>query len=126
MGLASVYSTHLHKALLVAYKLKTTRQIMQKITFLILTLLVWTISFAKKLETVCLDPKNSITNLYITIVPDGILIKAFMFLLVGFGTSLFVINLTMNKTPAILQSSTSGNKILFPQQHQHKKQTWVY
>lgn len=60
---------------------------MQKITFLILIVLVWTTSFGQKLETVYLDKKNSTSNRYIAVIPDTKPIKAFMFLLDGFGAS---------------------------------------
>lgn len=60
---------------------------MQKITFLILAVLVSTISFGQKLETVYLDPKDSTSNMYIAVIPDTKPIKAFMFLLDGFGAS---------------------------------------
>ena len=60
---------------------------MQKITFFILTVLVSTISLGQKLETVYLDPKDSTSNMYIAVIPDTKPIKAFMFLLDGFGAS---------------------------------------
>jgi hypothetical protein len=60
---------------------------MQKITFLILTAIVSTISFGQKLETVYLDSKDSTANMYIAVIPESRPIKAFMFLLDGFGAS---------------------------------------
>ena len=60
---------------------------MQKINLLILTVLISTISFGQKLETVYLDPKDSTSNMYIAVIPDTKPIKAFMFLLDGFGAS---------------------------------------
>ena len=60
---------------------------MQKIIFLILTVLISTISFGQKLETVYLDPKDSTTNMYIAVIPNAKPIKAFMFLLDGFGAA---------------------------------------
>ena len=60
---------------------------MQKITFFILTVLVSTISLGQKLETVYLDPKDSTSNMYIAVIPNTKPIKAFMFLLDGFGAS---------------------------------------
>ena len=60
---------------------------MQKTISLILTVLVSAISFGQKLETVYLDPKDSTSNMYIAVVPDTKSIKAFMFLLDGFGAS---------------------------------------
>ena len=60
---------------------------MQKIILLTLTVLVSTVSFGQKLETVYLDPKDSTSNMYIAVIPDAKPIKAFMFLLDGFGAS---------------------------------------
>jgi hypothetical protein len=45
------------------------------------------ISFGQKLETVYFNPKDSTANMYIAVIPEGIQIKAFMFLLDGFGAS---------------------------------------
>ena len=53
--------------------------------FLILTVFVTTISYGQKLETVYLDPKDSTTNMYLAVIPEGSPIKAFMFLMDGFG-----------------------------------------
>ena len=64
-----------------------TQQLMQKIIFFILAILISIISFAQKLETVYLDKKDSTSNMYIAVVPQGVPIKAFMFLLDGFGAS---------------------------------------
>ena len=58
---------------------------MQKIIFLILTVFISRISFGQKLETVYLDTKDSTLNMYIAVIPDTKPIKAFMFLLNGFG-----------------------------------------
>jgi hypothetical protein len=60
---------------------------MQKTISLILTVLVSTISLGQKLETVYLDPKDSTSNMYIAVIPDTKPIKAFMFLMDGFGAS---------------------------------------
>lgn len=60
---------------------------MKNVTFLILTVLVSTISFGQKLETVYLDSKDSAANMYIAVIPEGKPIKAFMFLLDGLGAS---------------------------------------
>ena len=60
---------------------------MKKITFLILAVLVWTTSFGQRLETVYLDPKDSTSNMFIAVIPNSKPIKAFMFLLDGFGAS---------------------------------------
>lgn len=60
---------------------------MQKIALTILISFVLTISFGQKLETVYLDSKDSTSNMYIAVVPSGKPIKAFMFLLDGFGAS---------------------------------------
>ena len=58
---------------------------MQKKIFLILTVFISRISFGQKLETVYLDTKDSTSNMYIAVIPDTKPIKAFMFLLNGFG-----------------------------------------
>ncbi len=50
-----------------------------------MAVLVSTISFGQKLETVYLNSKDSTTNMYIAVIPDGKPINAFMFLLDGFG-----------------------------------------
>ncbi len=60
---------------------------MQKLTFLILTVIISTVSFGQKLETVYFDPNDSTANMYIAVIPEGIPIRAFMFLLDGFGAS---------------------------------------
>src|ERR1700680_4956547 len=60
---------------------------MQKMTFLILTVFISTISVGQKLETVYFNPKDSTADMYIAVIPEGMPIKAFMFLLDGFGTS---------------------------------------
>ena len=60
---------------------------MRKILFLILIVFVSVISFGQKLETVYLDSKDSSSNMYIAVIPATKPIKAFMFLLDGFGAS---------------------------------------
>jgi hypothetical protein len=60
---------------------------MQKMPFLILTVFVSKISFGQKLETVYFNPKDSTANMFIAVMPEGKPIKAFMFLLDGFGAS---------------------------------------
>ncbi len=60
---------------------------MQKIIFVTLTIFISTISFGQKLETVYLSPNDSTANMYIAVIPEGIPVKAFMFLLDGFGAS---------------------------------------
>jgi hypothetical protein len=60
---------------------------MHKLISLILTFFISAISFGQKLETVYLDSKDSTANMYIAVVPDTKPIKAFMFLLDGFGAS---------------------------------------
>lgn len=66
---------------------KLKRNSMRKIAFLILTVFVSTISFGQKLETVYLNSKDSTANMYIAVIPEGRPIKAFMFLLDGFGAA---------------------------------------
>lgn len=58
---------------------------MQKITLLPFCFLIVSISFGQKLETTYLDPKDSTLNMYIAVVPEGVPVKAFMFLLPGLG-----------------------------------------
>ena len=60
---------------------------MQKINLLLMTVFISTVSFAQKLETVYLNSKDSTTDMYIAVIPEGKPIKAFMFLLDGFGAS---------------------------------------
>src|SRR5687768_7033111 len=60
---------------------------MHKTTLLILTLLLPTTSFGQKQETIYLNPKDSTANMYIAVIPENKPIKAFMFLLDGFGAS---------------------------------------
>lgn len=60
---------------------------MQKTILLILSIFVSAISFGQKLEKVYLDAKDSTANMYIAVIPEGMPIKAFMFLLDGFGAS---------------------------------------
>ena len=60
---------------------------MQKIIIQILIILIPAISSGQKMETVFLDSKDSTSNMYIAVIPDGRTIKAFMFLLDGFGAS---------------------------------------
>ena len=74
------------KKLDVACKLKR-HHTMQKIIFFIFTVFTSTISFGQKLETVYLNSKDSTANMYIAVIPDNKPIKAFMFLLDGFGAS---------------------------------------
>jgi hypothetical protein len=56
-------------------------------TFLILTVFISTISYGQKLETVYLDPNDSTANMYVAVIPESSPIKAFMFLLDGFGVT---------------------------------------
>lgn len=60
---------------------------MQKFLFVILTIVFWTTSFGQKLETVYLNSKDSTADMYIAVIPENKPIKAFMFLLDGFGAS---------------------------------------
>ena len=60
---------------------------MAKIFSLFLTVLVSAILYGQKLETTYLNLKDSSTNMYIAVIPEGTPIIAFMFLLDGFGAS---------------------------------------
>jgi hypothetical protein len=52
---------------------------MKKLSLFILTVVIWTTSFAQTLETVYLNPKDSSTNMFIAVKPDNVPAKAFMF-----------------------------------------------
>lgn len=56
-------------------------------TLLFLILIIANSSFAQKFEKVYLNATDSTTNMYIAVVPEGIPIKSFMFLMDGFGAS---------------------------------------
>jgi len=58
---------------------------MQKVILLPFCFFIVSSSFAQKLETTYMDPKDSSLNMYIAILPEGVLVKAFMFLLPGLG-----------------------------------------
>ncbi len=60
---------------------------MKKLTFLGILNLVTLFSLAQKMETVYLNPKDSSTDMYIAILPEKNPVKAFMFLMDGFGAS---------------------------------------
>jgi hypothetical protein len=60
---------------------------MRKIIFFTLSIFVSTISLGQKFETVYLNSNDSSSNMYIAVIPEGRPIKAFMFLLDGFGAS---------------------------------------
>lgn len=45
------------------------------------------ITFGQKVETVYLNPKDSSANMYIALIPENKPVKAFMFLMDGFGAS---------------------------------------
>ena len=58
----------------------------KNILFIFLTF-VSAASFAQRVQTVYLDPKDSTANMYIVVQPENGPVKAFMFLLDGFGGS---------------------------------------
>jgi hypothetical protein len=60
---------------------------MQKVICLLLTMFVSTLSPAQKSETIYLNAKDSTTNMYMAMVPQGRPVRAFMVLLDGFGAS---------------------------------------
>ena len=60
---------------------------MQKIVIIILSAFFSLGAFSQKLETVYLNSNDSSANMYIAVIPDKIPVKAFMFLLDGFGAS---------------------------------------
>lgn len=58
---------------------------MRSIPLFILVVFVSSNSFGQKLEAVYLDLKDSTANMYLAVVPENKPIKAFMFLMDGFG-----------------------------------------
>lgn len=58
---------------------------MNKITVLLLTVFISTVSFCQKIETVYLDRNDSAANMYVAVLPQNGPIKSFMLLLDGFG-----------------------------------------
>lgn len=62
-------------------------KMIKRAILLFLICLITTISFAQKLETVYLNKKDSTSNMYIAVIPEGNPIRSFMFLLDGFGAS---------------------------------------
>lgn len=58
---------------------------MQKLNFLVLAVLIWSVSFGQRIETVYLDAKDSTANMYVAVEPQNGQINSFMFLLDGFG-----------------------------------------
>ena len=55
--------------------------------FLVFTILITQLLFGQKIETIYLNSKDSSANMYIAVIPENRTIKAFMFLLDGFGAS---------------------------------------
>ena len=60
---------------------------MKKLLSLSIAIFIAQLLFAQKIETIYLDPKDSSANMYIAVIPENTPIKAFMFLLDGFGAS---------------------------------------
>ena len=60
---------------------------MKRLILFSLTILQFIISSAQKIETVYLNPKDSSSEMYIALIPDKEPVKAFMFLIDGFGAS---------------------------------------
>jgi hypothetical protein len=58
---------------------------MKKITGIALGVLISVVSVGQKLETTYLNPKDSTANMYLAVIPESKPIKAFLFLLDGFG-----------------------------------------
>lgn len=68
---------------------------MKKLLLFILTFGVLTASFGQTLETVYLNPKDSSSNMFIAVRPDGVPVKAFMFCIPGaFQTPQYVLQQT--------------------------------
>lgn len=60
---------------------------MFKFSLSIVAFFISAIGFGQKIETVYLDATDSSANLYIAVIPQGVQVKSFMFLLDGFGAS---------------------------------------
>lgn len=60
---------------------------MKKVFVLIFMIFLSTILFGQKVETVYLNSKDTIANMYIAVIPEGRPVNAFMFLLDGFGAA---------------------------------------
>jgi hypothetical protein len=60
---------------------------MRKKAFFTFFMLINLFSFAQKIETVYLNPKDSSSDMYIAVLPENTPVSAFMFLLDGFGAS---------------------------------------
>src|SRR3569833_1391595 len=58
---------------------------MKKITVIAFSILISVVSIGQKIETIYLDPHDSTSYMYLAVIPEGRPIKAFMFLLDGFG-----------------------------------------
>lgn len=58
---------------------------MKKITGVVFAILIAVVSVGQKLETTYLNPKDSTANMYMAVIPENKPIKAFLFLLDGFG-----------------------------------------
>jgi hypothetical protein len=68
---------------------------MKKLSFLILTIILWTTSFGQTLETVYLNPKDSSSNMFVAVMPENVPVKAFMFCIPGaFQTPQYVLQQT--------------------------------
>jgi len=62
-------------------------QFMKKIIGTVLSGLISVIALGQKLETTYLNPKDSTTDMYLAVIPEGRPVKAFLFLLDGFGVT---------------------------------------
>lgn len=60
---------------------------MKNMKLLLLTLFISIISYGQSIETVFLNEKDSISNMYVVFFPKGEVVKSFMVLLDGFGNS---------------------------------------
>nr|WP_068890893.1 alpha/beta hydrolase [Pedobacter panaciterrae] len=60
---------------------------MKRIKLLIVLILTANFSFAQKIEKIYLDANDTTNNMYIAVLPENMPVKAFIFLLDGFGAS---------------------------------------
>lgn len=84
---------------------------MNRLSILLFVVFYWTISFGQKIETVYLNPQDSTANMYVAVVPENIPVKAFMFLIPGFGDSPSVV---LKQTDLPLYAAKQGVLTIIP------------
>ncbi len=78
--------TQISQAMILNYR-NEIPYLVKKITGSIFAALLSYVSVGQKLETTYLNPNDSTANTYVAIIPENTPIKAFLFLLNGFGGS---------------------------------------